>query len=77
MGSNNSGSVERAYLIRGPGLEDKKRKERKKASRQLKNLASVMEGDGCGNLAAELVTSSTGKNKVNHGEGLWIGKAWA
>lgn len=30
MGSNNSGSVERAYLIRGPGLEGKKKGRKKK-----------------------------------------------
>lgn len=53
MGSNNSGSVERAYLIRGPGLEGKKKK--KKAGKK-KNKT----GCGCGNLAVVLVMGSIG-----------------
>lgn len=37
----------------------------------------MMEGVGCGNLAVELETSCIRENKVIHGEGLRIGKAWA
>lgn len=49
MGSNNSGSVERAYLIRGPGLEGKKKGRKKKNK----------TGCGCGDLAVVLVMGST------------------